>query len=75
VLASQSIFAVTRGPRRATEPAPSSCIVRHGGLAILPFQVARFISNAALFSLLVFTSLTTHAWGDIALALTSVSHA
>jgi hypothetical protein len=64
-----------RGPRRVTAPAPSSYIACHGGLAILPFQVARFISNGALFSLLVFTSVTTHAWGDIALTLTSVSHA
>jgi hypothetical protein len=66
---------VTRGPRRVATPVPPSYVARHGGWAILPFQAVRFIANGALLLLLVFTSLKTHAWGDVALTMAAVSHA
>jgi hypothetical protein len=71
----QSIFKMIRRSRSsqpATLTTPSSYVARHGGWAILPFQMARLLFNSALLVLLVVTGIKVQAWGNIALALTSV---
>jgi hypothetical protein len=49
-------------------------VAQHGGPMILSFQVTRFLANAALFALTLYTAVTEHgkSWGSTTLAMVAV---